>query len=507
MRGFWFIVVAMKHLRRIAPLLSLAVLLCGSACSTTQTTGEPLPANNRYNVVLICIDDLRPELGCYGVDYVETPNIDRLAAEGILFRNHFVCVPTCGASRYAMLTGRSPEASGVRRGNNAFYQGNSALSQEQVPGAGAESMPELFCRSGYHTVLMGKVSHTADGRVFAYDGSGDGRDELPNAWDELATPLGDWGRGWGVFFAYEGGAHREDGQGHRDLMQFTAENDDDLPDGLMASAAVEKLAQLRDRDEPFFLGLGFFKPHMPFVATRGDWEAVQDWDVPPPAHPQRADTAHWHNSGEFYGYNVPWEKTRPLATEDAMQARRAYLACVRYTDRQVGRVLDALDELGLADNTVVVLWSDHGWFLGEGALWGKHAPLEYALNSPLIIRAPSEDDAEYFSQGLATDALASTLDLYPTLVDLCQSGLTQTRYPLDGVSLGPVLRGEASGVRDQVKSYWGNAVTIRSADYRLVMRGNGEEAELYDITHPQRVFENLASQRPDLVSQMRETAE
>jgi len=498
---------------RLKAILFILCVVGGVA----QTVGAQAEDTNRYNVVFIAVDDLRPELGCYGMGYVQTPHIDRLASQGVLFRNHFVAVPTCGASRYALLTGRDPASSGVRRGNNALYQGRAALAQEQLEGA--ESLPELFNRSGYHTVLIGKISHTADGRVYGYDGSGDGRDELPHAWDELATPLGDWGRGWGVFFAYEGGAHREDGQGHRDLMQFTAEHDDDLPDGQMAAAAVEKLAALRDRGEPFFLGLGFFKPHLPFVATRGDWEAVQQWDVPPPAHPGRPGSAYWHQSGEFYGYNVPWEKSRPLDEDAAMQARRAYLACVRYTDRQVGRVLDALDELGLAENTVVVLWGDHGWYLGEGALWGKHAPLETALRSPLIMRVPNPDWAigefpapRYYNAGRSTDALAATIDLYPTLVDLCQPAFTQTHHPLDGVSLAPVLRGRSQGVRDHVLSYWGNAVSIRTAEHRLVQRPGGDNGptgvELYavDPVEPtsETMFDNLAEDQPAVVERLRQ---
>ena len=140
-----------------------------------------------------------------------------------------------------------------------MYSGNSALNPIQQPGA--QSLPELFRRSGYHTTLIGKISHSADGRVYEYSGAGDGRDEIPLAWDEKATPLGAWKRGWGIFFAYGRGRHREDGQGHSDLMEFTVENDDDLPDGLMATAAVEKLRQFREADQPFFLGLGFFKPH------------------------------------------------------------------------------------------------------------------------------------------------------------------------------------------------------------------------------------------------------
>ncbi len=489
------------------------LLLAGFVLSAAARAQDQAPDTNRYNVLFIAVDDLRPELGCYGVDYVRTPNIDRLAAEGVLFRNHFVAVPTCGASRYALLTGRDPSSSGVRRGNNALYSGPAALLQQEQPGA--QSMPELFRRSGYRTVLIGKLSHTADGRVFAYDGSGDGRPELPHAWDTLATPLGPWQRGWGVFFAYEGGAHREDGQGHRDLMQFTAEEDDDLPDGRMAAAAVEQLAALRDRGEPFFLGLGFFKPHLPFVATRSDWEHVQQWDVPPPTHAERAATAYWHNSGEFYGYHVPWEKARPLDEDAAMQARRAYLACVRYTDRQVGRVLDALEELGLAQDTVVVLWSDHGWFLGEGALWGKHAPLETALRSPLIVRVPDgagpDGRPRYLNAGAATEALVATTDLYPTLIEICRPSFTQTQHPLDGLSLARVIAGSRPAVRGHVVSYWGNAVTVRTGRHRLVLRQDDEsestDVELFAVdvsaTPGDASFDNIADEQPTVVERLK----
>ena len=181
-------------------------------------------------MLLIAVDDLRTELGCFGVEHALTPNIDRLAAEGVLFTNHFVAVPTCGASRYALLTGRSPGRSGVRGGNQALYRGGTAIRAEVQDGA--QTMPELFRRSGYHTVSLGKISHTPDGRVFAYDGQGDGRAELPHAWDELATPFGLWKRGWGAFFAYAEGRHREDGEQHRDLLQFVAQTDGGFPDGL-----------------------------------------------------------------------------------------------------------------------------------------------------------------------------------------------------------------------------------------------------------------------------------
>ena len=467
-------------------------------------------AEQAPNVLFIAIDDLRTELGCYGVEDARSPNLDELAAQGMLFANHFVQVPTCGASRYALLTGRSPKTSGVTRNNAGFYQGESALSHEQTPGA--QTMPELFRRSGYTTSLIGKMSHTADGLVYAYDGSGDGRLEMPHAWDRLLTPLGSWKRGWGIFFAYEGGRSREDGGGHQDLMEFTAQNDADLPDGQMADAAVAELARLKDEGKPFFMGLGIFKPHLPFVAPKQDWEAMMKVDVQAPANPQKPKTAYWHKSGEFYKYKTAYEKTNPLATADAITARRAYLACVRYADRQVGKVLKALDENGLTDNTIVVVWGDHGWFLGETALWAKHAPLERALRSTLIVRAPG------IAKGEVSDALVETIDLYPTLIDLAAPKFSDTEWPLDGESLAPLLSGEADGVRDVSLSYWGNSVTVRSKTHRLTVTkanekrngkaakgaggGGFEKVELYDIRETPDPIDNIAVKQIEMVAEM-----
>ena len=470
-------------------------LLClGAICLACLTM-----ARERPNVLFIAIDDLRTELGCYGVKHAPTPNLDRLASQGVAFTRHFVQVPTCGASRYALLTGRSPSESGVTRSNAAAYAGASALSAKQLPGA--QTFPELFRRSGYRTVLIGKISHTADGRVFAYNGQGDGRDELPHAWDDYATPLGQWKRGWGIFFAYANGKHREDGGGHKDLMDFTVEKDEDLPDGLMAQKAIAKLAQLKEGGKPFLMGLGFFKPHLPFVAPKQDWEAVAKMDVPAPTHPDPIKSPYSHGSGEFFKYNTPYEKSRPLARANALMAKRAYLSCVRYTDRQVGRVLDALKKLGLADNTIVVVWGDHGWFLGEVGLWAKHTPFERAVHSPLIIRAPKIIK----NPGRTSDALAETLDIYPTLLELCRPSFSKTQHPLGGVSLVPVLTGAKKTVRDTAVSYWGNATTLRTSTHRFICKTVKEKKKdfaLYDLRSEPDPVENLAKKKPELVQEL-----
>ncbi len=477
----------------------IAFVLMNFAFITATARANGLQPNNQQpNVLFIAVDDLRTELGCYGLPYVQSPHLDTLARQGVLFRNHYVQVPTCGASRYALLTGRSPATTGVTRSNNAFYDPPTALIPVATPAA--QSMPELFRRNGYHTVLIGKISHTPDGRVFAYNGTGDGRAELPHAWDEFSTPMGSWKRGWGIFFAYQGGRHREDGGGHRDLMEFTASRDDQLPDGLMANAAIEKLKELQGKGKPFFMGLGFFKPHLPFVAPRADWDAIDVDQIPTIEHPRKPNSKYWHKSGEFYGYNAPFKKTRPLAQADRQRARRAYLACVRYVDRQIGRVLKTLDELDLADNTIVVVWGDHGWHLGESALWGKHAPYERTLRSTLIIRAPRVSRV-----GATSAALVETIDLYPTLVDLCGLPLTKTQRPLDGRSLRPLLDGTATSVRPCAISYWGKAVSVRSDAYRLIAR-RGKRAltdvELYRVSNGDDPTDNIAATLPKIVEQL-----
>lgn len=453
---------------------------------------------NRYNVLFIAVDDLRPELGCFGVPYSPSPHIDALSKQSVRFTNHFVQVPTCGASRFSLLTGRSPSQSGVTRSNHAFYRGNSALSHTLLDSA--QSMPELFRRSGYHTVNIGKISHTADGKVYAYNGEGDGRDEVPHAWDELATPYGEWKRGWGVFFAYANGKHREDGQGHMDLHEFIAEKDEDLPDGLNAKVAIEKLKEFKNQDKPFFMGLGFYKPHLPFVATRKDWEAVKDMDIPIAPHQDEPESDYWHRSGEFYKYDMPYKKTHPLAENAQEQARKAYLACVRYTDRQIGKVLNALEAEGLSDSTIVVLWGDHGWHLGDSQLWGKHTPFERAVHSPMMIHVPGMKNG-----GRSCDALVETIDIYPTLVNLCNPKFNKTTYPLDGRNLSPLLDDPNQDVKEAALSYWNNAVSVRTQTHRLIARkkdNDYQNVELYDINESPDPINNLASDNKTLVNKL-----
>ncbi len=287
-------------------------------------------------------------------------------------------------------------------------------------------------------------------------------------------------------------------------MEFVAERDEDLPDGMNATVAIDKLRELKRRrdenDQPFFMGLGFFKPHMPFVATQADWEAFADVEIPPPPQPARPDSTYWHGSGEFYQYTGQFPMTNPLADEDIMRGRRAYLACVRYTDRQIGKVLAALDELGLAESTIVVVWGDHGWQIGDSAIWGKACLFERSLRSTLMIRAPGVTNP-----GARCDAVIETLDIFPTIVDLAQPNESETLHPLDGRSMVPLLTGEANTIRDGAISYWKSGVSVRTSTHRLITVPTADgydRTELYDIRSAADPFENLADDLPELRDKM-----
>ena len=487
-----------KSVFLFAVLFSITILL---ASSNQSCADDSVVSPNSKNVLFIAVDDLRPELGCYGATHAISPSIDALAKRSLVFNNHFVQVPTCGSSRYALLTGRSPLFSKAL-GNGAMTDGKTAINPKQQPGA--QTMPELFRRSGYHTTLIGKISHSPDGRVFKYDGTGDGRREMPHAWDELATPFGSWKRGWGIFFAYANGRSRENGDS-RDAMEFIAEKDDDLPDGQMATAAIEKLKTYKKSEQRFFLGLGFFKPHLPLVATRGDWEAVKDIDVPLPPHREKSNSAYTnHKSGEFFNYKFPFDKTRPLDADKIQHNKRAYLACVRYTDRQIGRVLKALDDEGLSNSTIVVLWSDHGWNLGDSQQWAKHTALDRAVRSPMMISVPG------MTTGQHCDSLVESIDLYPTLMELCDPKFKQTEHRLDGKSLLPIFKDPKSTVREASFSYWRDAVSIRNQNYRLIGKRVGKDGrklnqiELYSREQNFDPVENLAEKHPDVVASLLE---
>jgi arylsulfatase A-like enzyme len=466
----------------------LGPILASLAATLALSSGAVAADAPRLNVLFIAVDDLRPQLGCYGREEMATPNIDRLASQGRLFRRHYVQVPTCGASRCAMLTGWYPhEASGY--GNDAF----AALPRESW--APIVSMPQLFRKNGYRTASIGKITHSPDGRLE------NGEAELAQAWDEVGAPAGKWGTAWKAFFAYAHGGTRVTGQ--TPSTERADVPDDGYPDGLIAEAAVRKLGELKDR--PFFLAVGFYKPHLPLNAPAKYWDMYAADQVPPAKYarpPSGVDPEiSLHKSSELTPRYTGLATPGVVTAEEGRRIRQAYAACVSYVDAQVGKVLDGLERLGLADRTVVVLWGDHGWHLGEHGIWGKHTLYEVALRSPLIVRVP-----RMASPGAAADGIVESVDIYVTLAELCGLGPVAS----SGESFRQALDDPAAAGKRAAYGFWagGRGHSIRTERYRLTQyteRGDASrvaQVELYDHAADPDETANVAAKHPGVVREL-----
>lgn len=442
-------------------------------CTSSAFAFVPDSPESEPNILLICIDDLRPELGCYGVDYIASPNIDALAAKGRLFRRHFVQAPTCGASRFTLLSGTYGPA-----GNRALLQRAQALKGKTLPG--------WFRQHGYTTVSVGKVSHYPGG-LAGKDWNDPNQQEMPQAWDRHLMPTGAWQHPRGAMHGLANGAIRESADEH-DLFQSFDGPDEAYPDGLILGESLEQMTRLAEDGKPFFLAVGLIRPHLPFGVPARYLQAYHGVELAPTPHPNKPQgKTTWHASGEFMKYNRGGRNPNKDAAY-ALEVRRHYAACVTYADSLVGRLLARLDSLDLRDNTVIILWGDHGWHLGEHAIWGKHSLFEESLISPLIISYKGLG-----SPGTSTQALVETLDIFPTLCEL--AGL-KTPAGLDGCSLVPALK-DPTAKGHAAFSYTPNAQTIRTETHRLIAHGDGK-LELYDHRTVACETKNLAELEPAL---------
>ena len=471
--------------------LALLALLTLVACQSEPDVAAP----ERPNILLICVDDLRPELGCYGAEHVQSPNIDRLAAEGRRFARHYVQAPTCGASRYGLLTGERPTHNG-QLGNGFMMSHTSKRPEGEQP----ESFVHHFRRNGYRTVGIGKISHQADGLARRNPDEL----ELPYSWDEMLVRYDKWGKGDAPFFGFADGSNRNTLKYEVPPYEAGAVDDLGYPDGLHAELALSKLDELAAAEQPFLLAVGFYKPHLPFTAPQKYWDLYEREQIPispNPDGPTDAARAFLHGSAEFFNrYKLGKEfggAGKRLSDAYAREVRHAYLACVSYIDAQVGKLLDRLEETGLADNTIVVLWGDHGWHLGDHTIWGKHSLFERSLQSPLIIHAPGLPQA-----GRATPSLVGSIDLYPTLCELAGLPVPEA---VDGISLVPLLDDPTLPSRRPVYGYQRNAMSMRTDRWRLLLRKReqGWQAALFDHDADPHETRDLAAEHPEQVAALR----
>lgn len=371
------------------------------------------------NVLFITVDDLRPALGCYGDPLAKTPNIDALAKRGLVFNRAYCQQAVCSPSRTSLLTGRRPDTTKIYNLEDHF--------RNTIPDV--VTLPQHFKDNGYHTQGFGKIYHS-------------GLDD-PNSWSVPFTnpqapnysPAVNAAvakkRQDAVKQGLKGPAMNRASKGPAWECVDT-DNDDSLQDGDTATRAIAAMREIKDK--PFFLAVGFIKPHLPFVAPKKyfDLHPIESFKVAPNnTRPAGAPDVAFHNFAELRAYEEMPANPKPMPDKDALELIRAYYAAASYMDAQVGRLLAELDALKLRGDTIVILWGDHGWHLGEQGLWCKHTNFENATRAPLIISLPGQKTA-----GQKSDAFVEFVDVYPTLVEL--AGLKPTDG-LEGTSFAPLI--------------------------------------------------------------------
>jgi uncharacterized sulfatase len=381
---------------------TLLVALLTTVFAPPLLAGEP---PRKPNVLFIALDDLNTALGCYGHPLVKSPNIDKLAARGVRFDGAYCQYPVCNPSRSSLLTGLRPDRTQIFDNETHF--------RHYVPDV--VTLPQFFRKHGYFTARVGKIFHYDVPKAIGTDGLDD-----PPSWDEVVNPRGrDKDEERQV-------RHLTELRSGGGFMAWLAAEGTDVEqtDGQAAAAAVRLLE--RQRDKPFFLAVGFYRPHAPWITPKKYFDLYPLDRIPPPPRAPANDRA-----------------TKPLAAfpvklpnygmgaQECREAIRGYYASTTFVDAQVGTVLAALDRLHLADQTIVVLWGDHGFHLGEHGLWRKNNLYEEATRVPLIVSTPSQR-----SRGQSCAGLVELLDLYPTLAELC--GLTPPAA-VEGKSLVPLL--------------------------------------------------------------------
>jgi arylsulfatase A-like enzyme len=442
-------------------------LAAGASIASADDAGPNKAKADRPNVLFIAIDDLRPELGCFGASHIHSPNIDRLAQSGVLFRRAYCQVAVCGATRTSLLTGMRPDTSGVY-GNRIYFR---------KPFPNVVTLPQHFKQQGYHVLGMGKIYHHNDRPSWSQPWTG----FSALVWhrpenEQLVARLTQEANAKGL----KGYARSRACRG----PPFEAADvpDEAYADGECARLAVDTLRKIKDRQ--FFLAVGFFRPHLPFNSPKKYWDLYEaddielpDYRKPPKGAPPYALTS-WGELRSYHG--VP--PKGPVTEAMAKKLIHGYYASVSYADACAGRVIDELDRLGLRDNTIVVLWGDHGWKLADYNCWCKHTNFELDTHVPLIIDAPGAA-----GNGQPCDRLVEFLDIYPTLCDLADLPVPEHA---EGQSLATWLENpEASGKPAAFSQYPRGSImgrSMRTDRYRLTLwtsRKDGAEVkavELYD---------------------------
>jgi arylsulfatase A-like enzyme len=451
----------------------------------TTTTAQNLAAD-KPNVLFIVSDDLNCDLGCYGDPQVKSPNIDALARRGVRFEHTYCQYPLCSPSRSSFLTGRRPNETQIHTNAGggrtpAAYDAHPHF-RDFIPDT--VTLPQLFRNNGYFVARIGKLYHYGVPGQIGTPGLDD-----PPSWELAVNPAGrDKAEEHKIFTLVTG-------QYGGTLSWLAADGTDvEQTDGLTATAAISLLEA--HKEGPFFLAVGFYRPHTPYVSPKNYFEGY-----PPSGITLPELSADDKTRTPAAAYQSAKRDQEDMSDDLRREAIQAYHASITFMDAQVGRVLDALERLGLADNTIVAFTSDHGYHMYQHGLWQKMSLFENAARVPLIIAAPG-------AKGGAAAGMTELVDVYPTLADLC--GLAAPDY-LDGTSLRPMLNDTSATVKEAAftqvrRGQDKHAYSIRTAKWRYTLWNDGADGEqLYDMERDPGEMRNLtdAASHVDVVKDLK----
>lgn len=454
----------------------------------------PQASEKKPNILMIPLDDLKPLLGCYGDTDIISPNIDALAAGGTVFLNNCCQQAVCGPTRASLMTGMYPDHTGVWDLETRMRDVNPDIL----------SLPQYLRSQGYETTGIGKTydPRCVDKKLDEPSWSIPYGSEKVQVDQTLGAMAGSY-RNAETIAAMKKGEEALKGQKFKSgsaknaalakaagamaapATECTDVPDNGYPDGALAEAGCRLLEKLSAAGKPFFLSVGFYKPHLPFIAPKKYWDMYDRSKIKIHPFQERAKNSPeiaYHTSGELRSYSdIP--EVGDITPEQQRELIHGYRACVSYVDAQIGKLLKKLDELGIADNTIVCLWGDHGWHLGDHGLWCKHTNFENAARAPLIIRAPGKP------RSVKTMSPTGFVDVFPTLVDL--AGLAIPAH-LQGKSVAPIMDDPKASVRDAILSQYPRTIdgkpamgyTLRDERYRYVKwlqmnYRNGERSGLF----------------------------
>ncbi|MEY4245148.1 MAG: hypothetical protein RLZZ245_2733 [Verrucomicrobiota bacterium] len=427
--------------------ISFLILLCASIAHAAET---------KPNILFIAIDDLRPELGCYGSPLAKTPHIDKLASAGTVFTRAYCQVPVCGASRASLMTGILPT-------RDRFVNFNTKADTD-VPGA--MTLPEVFKNAGYTTLSHGKIfHHKADTQDRSWS--------LP-AWRPIDKMYG---------HDPETKQHISKTKKRGRFFESPDVPDSAYADGQIAAKTIEELRRLKQAGKPFFIACGFMKPHLPFYAPKKYWDLYDrgQIDIADNRHRPKDAPTELNGSNEFRSYHLASYEEN--SDEFHRMMRHGYLACTSYVDKLTGDILTELENLGLTQNTIVVLWGDHGWHLGEHNFWGKHNTMHLSTRVPLIVKVPGKKAG-------TTESTVETSDIFPTLCAL--AGLA-TPKTVQGRDFSVLLEEPNKPFRKVAYSRYigGDAVITPILSYTSYK--DGKSRMLYDLRKDPNENVNVAN--------------